>query len=167
MPEEVGRKENSILIEEDWMKREMKAIEIYLVTNGNGLAAVDFYKDAFDAEIISCTTYGQAILNTAEALKNYVLNAQLRIGDIRLQISDNSPQYDYVQGTNMSACLQCENVEEARKIFDKLSVDAKSIDHDFKEVPWSPGYGIVVDQFGMTWQVNTDIEGFVSETVTF
>lgn len=145
----------------------MKAIEIYLVTNGNGLEAVDFYKDAFGAEVVSCTTFGQAIPNTPKEMEDYVLNAQLKIGSIRLQISDNSPQYAYVQGTNMSACLQCESVEEARKIFDKLKVDAKSIDLEFKEVPWSPGYGILVDRFGMTWQVNTDIEGFVSETVKF
>lgn len=31
----------------------------------------------------------------------------------------------------------------------------------------SPAYGIVVDKFGMTWQINIDIPRFVSETVKF
>ncbi len=133
----------------------------------NGLEAVEFYKEAFGAEVIRCSTFGQVIPSTPEELKNYVMNAQLRIGSIRLQLSDNSPEYDYVQGTNMSACLQFEIVEEAKKVFDKLKVGAQSVSLDFAEVPWSPGYGNLVDRFGMAWQVNTDIAGFVSETVKF
>ncbi len=128
---------------------------------------MEFYKEAFGAEVIRCSTFGQVIPSTPEELKNYVMNAQLRIGSIRLQLSDNSPEYDYVQGTNMSACLQFETVEEAKKVFDKLKVGAQSVSLDFAEVPWSPGYGNLVDRFGMAWQVNTDIAGFVSETVKF
>lgn len=36
----------------------IKAIELYLVTNNNGLEAVEFYKDVFNAEVVSCTTFG-------------------------------------------------------------------------------------------------------------
>lgn len=145
----------------------VKAIELYLVTDGNGLEAVDFYRDVFEAEVVSTTTFGQAIPDTPEEHQNLLLNAQLLVNGIRLQISDNSPQYAYIQGTNMTACLQLETVEEATVIFQKLEKDAQRIDLPLGETPWSPAYGIVVDKFGMTWQVNTDIAGFVSETVQF
>lgn len=36
-----------------------------------------------------------------------------------------------------------------------------------QETPWSPAYGIVVDKFGVSWKVNTDIPGYVSENVKF
>lgn len=145
----------------------VKAIELYLVTNNNGLEAVDFYQDVFGAEVISSTTFGQAIPNTPAEQENLLLNAQLLINGVRLQISDNGPQHDYIQGTNMTACIQVETVEEATAIFQKLEKDAQRIDLPLGETPWSPAYGILVDKFGMTWQVNTDIAGFVSETVQF
>ncbi|MXQ48941.1 hypothetical protein GRB29_06030 [Streptococcus pneumoniae] len=100
----------------------IKALELYLVTNNNGLEEVDFYKDVFDAEVVSCTTFGQAIPDTPE---------------------------------------------ENKDLFEKLADGAQAIDMELQETPWSPAYGIVVDKFGMTWQVNTDIPEFVSETVNF
>lgn len=145
----------------------VKSLELYLVTNGNGLEAIDFYKSVFNAELVSCTTFGEAIADTAEANKNLVLNANLNINGIRLQISDNQPNFPYVQGTNMTACIQLDNTEEAKAIYEKLSADAQKIEMPLQEVPWSPAYAIVIDRFGMTWQINTDITGFVSEKVTF
>lgn len=145
----------------------VKALELYLVTNNNGLEAVNFYKDVFNAEVVSCTTFGQAIPDTPEENKNLVLNANLNINGIRLQLSDNGSQHAYIQGTNMTACIQLDNVEEATAIYKRLAEGAQRIDMELAETPWSPAYGIVVDKFGMTWQINTDIAGFVSENVTF
>lgn len=62
----------------------IKALELYLVTSSNGLDAVAFYKDVFDAQVISCTTFGQAIPDTPEENKDLVLNASLDINGIRL-----------------------------------------------------------------------------------
>lgn len=145
----------------------IKAIELYLVTDGQGLAAVDFYKDVFDAEVVACTTFGQAMPDVPAEQKDLLLNASLNINGIRFQISDNSPQADYRQGNHVTACLQLDDATEAQAIFQKLSQTAQKIELPFGETPWSPGYGIVVDQFGVTWQVNTDVPGFVSETVSF
>lgn len=143
------------------------SIELYLVTDRNGLEAVSFYQEVFEAKLISCTTFGQAIENTPEEDKDLLLNAHLDINGIRLQLSDNGSGHPYVQGTNMTACIQLSDAETARRIYDKLSKNAQKIDLELQETPWSPAYGIVVDKFGMTWQINTDIQGFVSETVTF
>lgn len=96
-----------------------------------------------------------------------MLNANLNINGIRLQLSDNGSQHAYVQGTNMTACIQLDDVEQAHNIFEKLEKEAQRIDLPMAETPWSPAYGIVVDKFGMTWQVNTDIPGYVSETASF
>ncbi|WP_218653652.1 VOC family protein [Streptococcus pluranimalium] len=145
----------------------IKALELYLVTNNNGLEAVEFYKDVFNAEVVSCTTFGQAIPDTPEENKDLVLNANLNINGIRLQLSDNGSGHEYVQGTHMTACIQLDDAEETKELFEKLADGAQVIDMELQETPWSPAYGIVVDKFGMTWQVNTDIPGFVSETVKF
>ncbi|MFA9493858.1 VOC family protein [Streptococcus sp. E17BB] len=145
----------------------IKSIELYLVTDGNGLEAVDFYKDVFDAEVVAVTTFGQAIPDTPEEKSHLVLNANLNINGIRLQISDNNLDHPYIQGTNMTACIQLDRAETATALYKKLSQDAKEIQLELQETPWRPAYGIVIDQFGMTWQINTDIAGFESQTVQF
>lgn len=145
----------------------IKAIELYLVTNNNGLKAVEFYKDVFAAELVSCTTFGQAIPNTPKEKENLVLNANLNINGIRLQISDNGSEHAYTQGTNMTACIEVDKKETATELYNKLSLDAQRIEMELQETPWSPAYAIVVDKFGMTWQINTDIPGFVSENIKF
>lgn len=145
----------------------IKSLELYLVTDNDGLEAVEFYKNVFDATILSCTTFGDAMPDIPENMKDRLLNASLDINGIRMQLSDNGDDYPYVAGTNMTACIQLDNVEEANSIFAKLSIDAKNIGMEMQETPWSPAYGIVVDKFGMTWQINTDIPGFVSENVKF
>lgn len=145
----------------------IKAIELYLVTDKDGQAAVDFYAQVFEAKILSKTTFGQAIPDCLEENKDLLLNAQLDINGIRLQISDNNPEGYYVVGNNVSACLQVDDADQARELFDKLAVEARHIEMELQETPWSPAYGIIVDKFGLTWQINTDIEGFVSETVNF
>lgn len=145
----------------------IKTIELYLVTNNNGLQAVAFYKEVFGAEVVSCLTFGQAIPNTPEEKKDLLLNANLNIHGIRMQISDNGTEHAYVQGNNMTACLQIDNIEEANAIFTKLAQNAQRIDMEMQETPWSPAYGSLVDKFGMNWQINTEIPGFVSKTVTF
>lgn len=145
----------------------IKSLELYLVTNNNGLEAVEFYKEVFNAEVVSCTTFGQAIPNTPEANKNLVLNAHLNINGIRLQLSDNGSEHEYIVGTNMTACIQIDSVEDATAMYDTLQKEAIRIDMPLQEVPWSPAYAIVMDKFGMTWQINTDIPGFVSENVNF
>ncbi|MTB57000.1 VOC family protein [Streptococcus uberis] len=140
----------------------MKGIEIYLITEDNGLEAVEFYKEVFNATVVSSMTFGQANPNTSDDLKNLLMNAQLDINGIRLQISDNNPNFPYVVGTNMSAVLLFDNVEEATAIYQKLIKDATRIELELQETPWSPAYANVIDKFGMTWQINTEIEGFVS-----
>ncbi len=145
----------------------IKTIELYLVTDKDGQAAVDFYAQVFEAKILSKTTFGQAIPDCPEENKDLLLNAQLDINGIRLQISDNNPEGYYVVGNNVSACLQVDDADQARELFDKLAVEARHIEMELQETPWSPAYGIIVDKFGLTWQINTDIEGFVSETVNF
>ncbi len=105
----------------------IKVLELYLVTNNNGLDAVDFYKDVFNAEVVSCTTFGQAIPDTPEENKDLVLNANLNINGIRLQLSDNGSGHEYVQGTHMTACIQLDDAEETKELFEKLADGAQAI----------------------------------------
>lgn len=67
----------------------------------------------------------------------------------------------------MTACIQLDSAEAAKVLYDKLAADAQKIDLELQETPWSPAYGNLIDKFGMNWQINADIPGFVSENVKF
>lgn len=136
----------------------IKALEIYLVTNGNGKEAVEFYKDALNAELISLIYFKDHVPNCPKEHEELILNAQLKVGNQRLMISDENPEYEYKHGYNMTAAIIVDNVEEANVIYKKLSKDAKKIVMELQETFWSPAYANVEDKYGMMWQISTEVE---------
>lgn len=135
----------------------IKGIEVYLVTDGNGKEAVEFYKNALNAELISMTLFKEHVPNCPKEHEELVINAQLKVGDQRLMLSDENPEYTYKSGYNMSACIIVDNVEEAKEIYEKLAVGAKNISMELQETFWSPAYANLEDKYGMMWQISTEI----------
>ncbi|MBS8263644.1 VOC family protein [Mesobacillus boroniphilus] len=133
----------------------------YLVTNGNGQEAVEFYKNAFGAEVISLQTFGEMPPNPEyplpEEAKDRVLNAQLKIGNASLMLSDTFPGHPYQLGSQVTIAILVNDVAEAKEIFEKLQVDGK-VTMPMQETFWSPAYGQVTDKFGVGWQLSTESE---------
>lgn len=135
----------------------IKSIEVYLVTNGNGQEAVEFYKNALNAEVKSVTLFKDMDPNCPKEHEHLLMNAQLLVGSQRLMISDENPSYEYKHGYNMTACIIVDSVDEAKDIYSKLSVDAKKIHLELQETFWSPAYANLEDKFGMMWQISTEL----------
>lgn len=135
----------------------VQSIEVYLITNGNGQEAVAFYREALDAEVTSLTLFKDQVPNCPKEHEELVLNAQLKVGNQRLMISDENPEFDYKQGHQMTACIIVDNVAEAQAIYDKLSRDARQISMPLQETFWSPAYANLEDKFGMMWQISTEV----------
>lgn len=91
----------------------VKALETYIVTNGNGRQAVDFYKDVFQADLVNMMTWEEMDPNCLEDRKDLIINAQLIFDGIRLQISDENPDFVYQAGKNVTAAIIVGSVEEA------------------------------------------------------
>jgi PhnB protein len=131
----------------------------YLVMNGNGQDAVKFYQAALDAELISLQTFGDMPPNpefpTPPEAKNLVLNAQLKVGETDLMLSDNFPGSPYQIGSNVTIALIVNTVEKAKEVFGKLE-DGGNVSMPLQETFWSPAYGNVTDKFGINWQVSTE-----------
>lgn len=135
----------------------VRSIEVYLITNGNGQEAVAFYREALDAEVTNLTLFKDQVPNCPKEHEELVLNAQLKVGNQRLMISDENPEFDYKQGHQMTACIIVDNVAEAQAIYDKLSRDARQISMPLQETFWSPAYANLEDKFGMMWQISTEV----------
>ncbi|WP_079508600.1 VOC family protein [Mesobacillus jeotgali] len=131
----------------------------YLVTNGNGQEAVKFYQEALGAEVISLQTFGDMPANPEyplpEDAKDRVLNAQMKIGNASLMLSDTFPGHPYQLGSQVTIALLVNDAAEAAEIFEKLQVDGK-VTMPIQETFWSSAYGQVTDKFGIEWQVSTE-----------
>lgn len=95
--------------------------------------------------------------NCLEDRKDLIINAQLIFGGIRLQISDENPDFVYQVGKNVTAAIIVGSVEEAREIYEKLKKNAQEVQLELQETFWSPAYANLVDQFGVMWQISTEL----------
>ncbi|MBT2660025.1 VOC family protein [Bacillus sp. ISL-45] len=133
----------------------------YLVTDGNGQEAVGFYQEALGAEVVSLQTFGDMPANPEyplpEEAKNRVLNAQMNIGNAKLMLSDTFPGQPFQLGSQVTIALMVDNPSEAKTIFEKLQAGGK-VTMPLQETFWSPAYGQVTDQFGVEWQISTEVK---------
>ena len=125
-------------------------INPYLVLDGSGQEAVQFYKDALDAKVEVMQTFGDMPENPeypvpAEA-KERVLHATLKVGNTDLMISDTFPGQWHAIGSQVTIAIQ--------EVFDKLQEGGEVI-MPLQETFWSPAYGQVKDKFNIEWQVTT------------
>lgn len=105
-----------------------KAMEVYLVTNGNGLEAIEFYKNALGATVEQVNLFKDFLPDCPAELENHVMNAQFRLPNgQRFMLSDNNPEMPYSVGDNITVALITDDAETAKDFYDKLSVDAKAI----------------------------------------
>ncbi|GGE60588.1 VOC family protein [Priestia taiwanensis] len=132
----------------------------YLVTNGNGNEAVEFYKASLGATVQDVRTFADMPespdFKVPEEVKNYILHAHLKIGDADLMISDTFPGQPHNVGDNITIAIHLDNVEEAKELFAKLQ-DGGNVIMELQETFWSPGYGQLVDKFGISWQLNVHL----------
>ncbi|HFI0635291.1 TPA: VOC family protein [Streptococcus suis] len=141
----------------------LKAMEVYLVTNGNGLEAIEFYKNALGAEVEQVNLYKDFLPDCPAELENFVMNAQFRLNGQRFMLSDNNPEMPYSVGDNITVALITDDAETAKDLFTKLSEGAMKITMDLQAVPWSPAYGSLQDKFGIHWQVNAEVADYGQE----
>ena len=139
----------------------IKALAPYIVTNGNGQEAVEFYKNAFNAELIGVQTFGHMPPNPEyplpEEAKARVMHGALQVGDTRLMISDTFPGQPYELGSQVTIAIILTDVEKSKEVFSKLR-DGGNVTMELQETFWSPSYGQVTDKFGVSWQITTEVE---------
>lgn len=137
----------------------VKSIESYIVTNGNGQEAVAFYQAALKAQLRNLTTWGEAVPDCPDERKDLVLNAQLDVDGIRLQVSDENPDYTYQAGRNVTIALIVDQVAEAEELYQALTAGAQEIFLPLQETFWRPAYANFIDKFGVMWQISTEVAG--------
>jgi uncharacterized glyoxalase superfamily protein PhnB len=119
--------------------------------------AIDFYKQAFGAEVIG----------RMDAPDGKVMHAEIRIGNSMLMLSDEYPEWgangpETIGGTPVSLCLY---VEDCDTVFNRAVEEGATIKMPPSDQFWGDRYAKVSDPFGHTWSIATHIKDLTHDEV--
>lgn len=129
-------------------------ISTHLHFSGQCQEAFEFYKELLGASITLMLTYGDSpVANQVPSeWQSKIVHASLSLNDIEIAGDDVlSDQFEQPKGFHLT--LQMNDELEAKRVFTALS-EAGTITLPLGKTFWSPCYGIVADQFGISWEVN-------------
>ncbi|MCZ8515390.1 VOC family protein [Paenibacillus filicis] len=131
----------------------------YLVMDGNANEAIQFYKEALDAQLLFIQSFGEMPENPefplpAEA-KERVAHALLKVGETDLMFSDTFPGQPHHSGNQVTICISTNDKNRSKQIYDALQQGGQ-VNMPLQETHFSPAYGIVQDKFGVTFQIFTE-----------
>ncbi|MCM3634149.1 MULTISPECIES: VOC family protein [Paenibacillus] len=133
----------------------------YFVFEGKSREAIYFYEKVLVGRIESLMTFGELPPDPNHPLtddvKELVMHAHLKVGDVDLMFSDTFPGMPHQQGDNVQISIQSPDEEKTKEIFAALE-DGGDVVMPLQATEWSPLYGIVRDKFGVTFQLNVSAE---------
>lgn len=131
-------------------------IQPYLFFDGRCEEAVEFYREALDAEVEMLMRFKDSPDPVPEGMippgsENKVMHASLRVGGALVMASDGNcggqPQF---QGFSLS--LSVPDAAAAERMFAALARDGQT-QMPLGKTFWSPCFGMVRDRFGVAWMV--------------
>ncbi|WP_246944838.1 VOC family protein [Bacillus pinisoli] len=130
----------------------------YLVMNGNAKEAIEFYKNALNAEVGFVQTFGEMPDNPdyplPEDAKQRISHATIKVGETELMLSDTFPGQPHQSGNQVTICISTNDAEQSKAMFDELS-NGGTVTMPLQETFFSPAYGGVIDKYGVSFQVYT------------
>ena len=128
----------------------------HLVFDGQCRQAFEHYHRVLGGEL-GLLTYGDspAASEVKREWRDRIVHAALKVGGIELAGADALPQ-DFEQPQGFYVLLHVDSEDEAKLIFDRLSVKGE-IRVPFGPTFWSPGFGVLRDQFGVPWEVGIEV----------
>jgi len=133
----------------------MIRISPHLTFNGQCREAFTRYQTVLGGTLTTLLTYGEspAAGQFDRRWHALILHATLALGEMELMGADQTPDsYSAPQGIYIGITLP--TVDQAGKVFDGLAEEGQ-ITLPFESTFWSPGFGMLVDAFGIPWEVNT------------
>jgi PhnB protein len=128
-------------------------ISIHLTFDGDCAAAFELYQKLLGGELTTMMKFGDSPLaDTVEPrFRDRILHATLKLGDQELLGADVLPR-DYARPQGFSILLSQPTLADAKRVFDAFA-DGGQVHMPFQKVFWADGFGVVVDRFGVSWEV--------------
>lgn len=137
-------------------------VTTYLNFPGNTEEAFNFYKSVFKTDFINgIKRFADIPADTghppvADEVKKMVLHVELPIVGGHILMGTDAPKemgFTLTSGNNMHICIEPETREEAKRLFDELSVGGQ-ISMPLADMFFGAYFGELRDQFGINWMIN-------------
>jgi len=130
------------------MKKQM--IRSLTFQDNNAENAMNFYVELFDnTKIISVQRWGK----DGPVEEGRIMQATFELDGNLFMCSDSPPVHDWNFTPAVSNYIECENETELERLFSKLSENGK-VTMPLNNYGFSQKFGWVIDQFGVSWQLN-------------
>jgi PhnB protein len=126
---------------------------------GDCREAFEFYAKVLGGRITAAFPYGDGPpdMPMEPKYKDWLMHCWLEVGDQALMGADMDEPWAPNIGkpkNGFDVTLHTVDAGQARRWFDALAEGGKVV-MAFDKTFWSPGYGALVDRFGIPWMVNT------------
>jgi PhnB protein len=131
----------------------------YLNFNGRCAEAFKFYERVLGGTIVTMQTHGNSPMadEVPPEWRERVLHARLEVGQQMVLMASDAPPDRYAAPQGITLSIGIETPQEAERIFNELS-DGGTVTMPFGKTFWSPGFGMLIDRFGIPWMVNCEQE---------
>jgi PhnB protein len=131
----------------------------YLMMNGNAQQAIQFYEKVLGAKVIFMQKFEEMPENPEfplpEEARGLISHAMIKVGETDMMFSDNFPGQQSLSGNQVTICITSSDAEKSKQIYEALKQGGE-VKMPMQETFFSPAYGIVKDQFGVTFQIFTE-----------
>ncbi len=118
--------------------------------------ALNFYKNAFEGEIIQLSRYGESPMPSKEEHKNKIIHARLKFGDVLIMASDVMDDRAVSSGAIIfSLSVECDSIDQLEKVFAAMSEGGK-VTMPLQDQFWGARFGMLTDKFGIHWMFNCE-----------
>jgi predicted 3-demethylubiquinone-9 3-methyltransferase (glyoxalase superfamily) len=118
--------------------------------DNNAENAMNFYVELFDnSKIINVQRWGK----DGPVEEGRIMQATFELDGNLFMCSDSPPVHDWDFTPAFSNYIECENERELERLFSKLSENGK-VTMPLNNYGFSQKFGWVIDQFGVSWQLN-------------
>jgi PhnB protein len=127
-----------------------------LAFNGQCEAAFKFYEKCLGAKIALMLTYADSPMakQTPPDWQGKICHARITLGDQELTGADvHAEQYQKHQGFSLQ--LNIADTAEGERVFQALAENG-AVHMAFQKTFWAEGFGVLVDQFGIPWDINCE-----------
>jgi PhnB protein len=125
----------------------------YLHFNGNAEEVLNFYKEAFNGEILLISRYIDSPMQVQEDWKNKIVHSRLKFGDNIIMISDSHNGQLASKGGNIKLSVEVDDENKIKEVFNKMAAGGK-VTMPLAKQFWGATFGMLQDKFGVNWMFN-------------
>jgi PhnB protein len=132
----------------------MLGVNPYITFQGNCRQAIDFYRDALNAEVVFTQTVGESPMSNMGPPEN-IMHCTIKVGDSIFMLSDDPRPGAAGPGGNISMAIGLDDPGRAKQFFDNLA-EGGSVIMPIQKTYWAEAFGMLTDQFGIRWMINCE-----------